>query len=632
MKTRRRKWGAELDADGVAHFRVHAPGRSSVEVVLGEGPAARVVALAPEEDDTGAWSGVVPDARAGALYRYRLAGETEDLPDPASRFQPQGPFGPSELVDHRFEWTDAEFPGVPPRGRVLYELHLGTFTPEGTWDAARAHLSDLARLGVTVVELMPINQFAGARGWGYDGVLWYAPSHQYGRPDDARRFVDDAHRLGLCVILDVVYNHLGAVGNVLHRYSPRYMSKVATEWGDALNFDDGPSPPMRELALENVAYWVDEFHFDGFRFDATHSIWDKTDPHIVKEATAVARAAAGGKKLYVIAENETQDARIARPVDRGGLGLDALWNDDFHHTSQVALTRHREGYFSDYEGLAREFVACVRYGYLYQGQRYCWQDKNRGRSTRGLPPRAFINYIENHDQIANYGLGERLWSRSAPGRLRALTALMLLGPGTPLLFQGQEWWASARFNYFVDFDPQMNGLVKTGRADFLQQFPRFKSPEARDRFPDPSAVETFASSRLDWAERASPMHARVLALHRDLLELRREDPTLRREGEDGVVVDGAALSDDAFVIRFFGAPSEGGEDRLLLVNLGRDLEPRSLAEPLVAPPDGSRWRTAWSSDDPRYGGQGVREARQARDLFLPGAAAVLLVPVSQEAA
>jgi maltooligosyltrehalose trehalohydrolase len=268
----------------------------------------------------------------------------------------------------------------------------------------------------------------------------------------------------------------------------------------------------------------------------------------------------------------------------------------------------------------------VRHGFLFQGQRYRWQDRNRGTTTRGLPPRTFIHFLENHDQVANYGLGDRVWTRVAPGRLRALTTLLLLGPATPLLFQGQEWNATARFAYFVDFEPQMAAQVKAGRAGFLQQFPRYATPAARDRFPDPGALETFAACRLDWHEREAPPHARALALHRDLLELRREDPTLRREGEDGVVVDAATLSDQAFVVRYFGVERAGGEDRLLLVNLGRDLEPASLAEPLVAPPLDMRWRTAWSTDDPRYGGRGVRGPRGGRDLYLPGDAAVLLVP------
>lgn len=625
MNGRRRAWGAELDPRGGAHFRVFAPGRRSVDVVIGDGATLRTIPLAPEER-AGAWSTYVPGVSAGQLYRYRLAGQDELLADPCSRFQPEGVLGPSEIVDPTFAWTDAEFRGIPRRGRVVYEMHIGTFTAGGTWEAARAHLPDLAQLGVTVLEIMPVNAFSGARGWGYDGVFWYAPQHEYGRPDDMRRFIDDAHRLGLGVILDVVYNHLGAVGNVLPRFAADYIAKTASDWGDALNYDQGEAPPMREVVTENAAYWVDEFHVDGFRFDATHAIADTSRPHIIAEATAVARATAGKKKLYCVAENEPQDASIVRPPSEGGQGLDAIWNDDFHHTALVALTGHREAYFSDYTGWAREFVACVRHGFLYQGQFYRWQHKNRGTSTHGLPPRAFVVCLENHDQVANYGLGERLWTRVAPGRMRALTALMLLAPQTPMLFQGQEWNTTARFAFFADFDPQMTAVVKTGRAAFLQQFPRYASPGSRDRFHDPCARETFDMCRLDWSEREHLVHARALSLHRDLLELRREDTTLKREGEDGSSVDGAALSETTLVIRYFGVDRAGSEDRLLIVNLGFDQAPESLAEPLVAPPVGMRWRTAWSSDDPRYGGGGVRGAPEGHDFFLPGEAAVLLMP------
>jgi len=624
VSARRRAFGAEADDHGGAHFRVYAPGRARVDVVLGDGASARTVALAAEGAG-GTWSGTVEDVRPGARYRYRLAGEDAPLPDPASRFQPDGVFGASEVVDPTFRWTDAGWVGVPRRGRVIYELHVGTFTTEGTWDAARARLPELARLGVTVVELMPVGEFAGDRGWGYDGVFWFAPHHCYGRPDELRRFVDDAHRLGLGVILDVVYNHLGGVGNVLPRFAPTYMSREKTEWGDGLNFDAG-ARPMRTLVLENVAYWIDEFHLDGYRFDATQAIVDTSSPHVLAEAAAVARRTAGGKAVYLVAENEPQDTRLVRAESDGGHGLDALWNDDFHHAALVALTGHREAYFTDYAGLARELVACVRHGFLFQGQRYEWQKKPRGTSTRGLPSRAFVAFLENHDQVANYGLGARTWKRAAPGRLRALTALTLLGPATPLLFQGQEWNATARFAYFADLETQLAGQVRAGRAEFLHQFLRYAALDARDRFPDPSAPETFASCRLDWRERDVPTHARALALHRDLLELRRDDPTLCREGEDGVTVDAAALGDEAFVIRYFGADAAGGGDRLLLVNLGRDLEPASLAEPLIAPPAHMTWRVAWSTDDPRYGGEGVRGPRAGRDLFLPGEAAALLVP------
>jgi maltooligosyltrehalose trehalohydrolase len=624
VKARRRAWGAELDRRGVS-FRVFAPGRTSVEVVVEDGPERRAFPLEPDRE-AGAWSSHVAGLGAGGRYRYRLAGEAEPLPDPASRFQPNGVLGPSEVVDPTFAWTDGDFPGIGGRGRVVYELHVGTFTAEGTWQAARARLPELARLGITVVELMPVGEFTGAHGWGYDGVFWFAPFHEYGRPEEMRQFVDDAHRFGLGVILDVVYNHLGDVGNVLPRYSPDYMGKTVNEWGAGLSFDEGPASPMRELVKENAGYWVDEFHLDGFRFDATQTIVDRSEPHILVEAAAAARAAAGEKTLYLVAENEPQESRIVRPLAAGGYGLDALWNDDMHHAALVALTSHREGYFMDYLGDARELAACVRHGFLFQGQRYRWQHKRRGQSTRGLPPRSFVAFLENHDQLANEGLGERLWPRVAPGQLRALTALLLLAPWTPLLFQGQEWNATARFPYFADHERDRAAIVKDGRAKFLQQFPRHSRPDERDRFPDPGSPETFASAKLDWSEREAPAHARAFALHRDLLELRHGDGTIRREGEDGVTVDASAVTDAVLVVRYFGVEADGSADRLLVVNLASDFEPVSLSEPLAAPPEGHGWRLTWSSEDPRYGGAGARGPLEGRDFFAAGGAAALLTP------
>jgi maltooligosyltrehalose trehalohydrolase len=622
VKGRRRAFGAELDARGVS-FRVFAPGRAGVDVVVDDGRQARVLPLEPD-DERGAWSGHAEGVRAGARYRYRLAGEPEPLPDPTSRFQPEGVAGPSEVIDPAFAWTDADFPGIGPRGRVVYELHIGTFTPEGTWQAARARLPELARLGVSVLEVMPVAEFAGARGWGYDAVFWHAPYHHYGRPEDMRRFVDEAHRYGLGVILDVVYNHLGIVGNVLPRYSPDYMSQAPNEWGGGLAFDETEARPIRGLVMDNVAYWIDEFHVDGYRFDAIQGINDRSRPHILAEAVAAAREAGGNKILYLVGEDEPQDSRLLRPLEAGGAGLDTLWNDDLHHAARVAITGHREAYFMDYTGTARELAACVRHGFLFQGQRTRWHGRRRGHGTRGLPPRAFVTFLENHDQIANEGLGERMWPRVSPGRLRALKALLLLAPWTPLLFQGEEWNATARFAYFADHDPEQAALVKAGRARQLQQFPRHAGADERDRFPDPGAPETFAACKLDWSERSAPAHARAYALHRDLLELRHGDPTLRREGTDGVVVDAAALSEALLVVRWFGVEEDGASDRLLLLNLGADLEPRSVSEPLVAPPRDYRWRLTWSSDHTRYGGAGARGPREDRELFAAGEAAVFL--------
>jgi maltooligosyltrehalose trehalohydrolase len=626
---RRRAWGAELDGRGVS-FRVFAPGRTAVEVVVEDRAERHAFALAPDHEP-GAWVGRVPGLGAGARYRYRLAGEPAALPDPASRFQPEGIAGPSEVIDPAFAWTDGDFPGIGARGRVVYELHVGTFTHEGTWQSARARLPELARLGVTVVEVMPVAEFAGAHGWGYDAVFWFAPYHRYGRPEDMRRFVDDAHRYGLGVILDVVYNHLGMVGNVLPRFSPDYMSAEPSEWGAGISFDGPHSRPMRAFVKENVASWIEEFHVDGYRFDATQGISDRSRPDILTEAVAVAREAAREKTVYLAGENEPQDSRLARPAEAGGAGLDALWNDDFHHAARVALTGRREAYFVDYAGVARELAACVRRGYLFQGQPTRWHGgKRRGHSTRGLPPRAFVCFLENHDQIANEGLGERLWPRVAPGRLRALTALLLLGPWTPLLFQGEEWNATARFAYFADHEPAHAAEVKAGRASSLQQFARHAGAGERDRFPDPGAPETFAAAKLDWGERETPAAARAFALHRDLLELRHGDSTLRREGEDGVTVDAVALTNAVLVVRYFGVEDDGSSDRLLLVNLAADLEPRSVSEPLVAAPRGQRWRLAWSSDDPRYGGPGARGPQRDRALFAPGDAAVLLAATRGE--
>jgi maltooligosyltrehalose trehalohydrolase len=631
LRPRRRAFGAEPDEHGVS-FRVFAPGRTAVDVLVEAGRETRIFPLEPE-GDRGAWAARVAGLGKGARYRYRLGGEPEPLPDPASRFQPAGVGGPSEVVDPAFAWTDGGFPGVGARGRVVYELHVGTFTAEGTWEAARARLPELTRLGVSVVELMPVAEFAGVRGWGYDGVFWFAPYHVYGQPDDLRRFVDEAHRHGLAVILDVVYNHLGDVGNVLPRFSSQYVGNAASEWGAGLSFDEPTSGPMRDLVKENVAYWIDEFHVDGYRFDATQAIVDRSRPHILEEAVAAARASAPGKRLYLVAENEPQDSRLVHAPAHGGAGLDALWNDDLHHAATVALTGHREAYFMDYTGTARELVACVRHGFLFQGQRYRWHERARGHSTRGLPSRAFVVFLENHDQVANEGLGERLSSRVAPGRLRALTALLLLAPWTPLLFQGQEWSATARFAYFADHAPERAALVKAGRATELQRFPRHGGEGERDRLPDPNAPETFAACKLDWNERERPAHARAFALHRDLLDLRRADPTLRREGEDGVTVDAAALDAHALVVRYFGADDDGTGDRLLVVNLGADLEPASLSEPLTAPPNGFGWRLAWSSEDPRYGGAGGRGPRPGRGFYAPGEAAALLeaVPVTESA-
>jgi maltooligosyltrehalose trehalohydrolase len=614
--SRRLPVGAEIVERRGVHFRVWAPRAQSVEAVLDDGQAVPLLA-----EPEGYHAGLVEAAAAGIRYRFRLDGGGRLLPDPASRYQPDGPHGASCVIDPAtFPWTDAAWPGVRLPGQVIYEMHVGTFTREGTWDAAVRELPELARVGITVIELMPVSDFPGRFGWGYDGVDLFAPTRLYGAPDDFRRFVDGAHALGLGVILDVVYNHVGPDGNYLKEFSDHYFTdRYTNEWGEAINFDGEASGPVREFVLANAAHWIDEYHLDGLRLDATQQIHDASDEHIVTAIGRRVRAAAGGRATLVVAENEPQDVRLVRPLAAGGHGLDAVWNDDFHHAAVVALTGITAAYYSDYRGTPQEFVSAVKWGFLYQGQRYRWQKKRRGSSTVGVPPAAFVTFIQNHDQIANSARGHRRHLLTSPGRYKAMTALMLLGPGTPMLFQGQEFGASAPFLYFADHRPELARLVRKGRLEFLRQFPALAAPEMRGQLADPADPATFERSKLDLTERER--HAEAYALHRDLLALRREDTVFAAQRPGGV--DGAVLGDAAFVLRYFDG---GGRDRLLVVNLGRELTLDPAPEPLLAPPAGARWQVRWSSEDPRYGGIGTPAVEGDEGWHFPGESAVVLRP------
>ena len=625
MERRRRRLpiGAELHDDGV-DFRVWAPAVKTVELMLEAGPGSPSAhKLAPEGD--GYFSATVARAGAGTRYRLRPGDAERGLPDPASRFQPEGPHGPSEVVDPRaFTWTDAGWRGVPLAGQVIYEMHIGTFTREGTWAAAERELPELAAAGLTLLEVMPVAEFAGRFGWGYDGVDLFAPTRLYGSPDDFRRFVDRAHALGLGVILDVVYNHLGPDGNYLKAFSPDYFTdRYQNEWGEAMNFDGPNAAGVREFFVTNAGYWIDEFHLDGLRLDATQQMFDASPEHILAVIVRRAReAAGGGRATLVIAENEPQHVRLLRAPEAGGYGCDAAWNDDFHHSAQVALTGRRDAYYSDYRGTPQELVSAVTRGYLYQGQRSSWQGKRRGTSARGCARSRFVAYVQNHDQVANSARGERLHMLTSPGRYRAMVALLLLGPATPLLFQGQEFCASTPFLFFADHTPGLAALVRSGRADFLAQFPGIATPTMRAGLPDPADPRTFERCVLDPSERTR--HREAYALHRDLLRLRREDPVFRAQGAHGV--EGAVLAPEALVLRFHGVD---GDDRLVLVNLGVDLTLEPVAEPLLAPPEGRRWRTSWSSEDPRYGGGGIAPDAE-KGWRLIGHSASILTPVEDD--
>ncbi|HEV2845967.1 MAG TPA: malto-oligosyltrehalose trehalohydrolase, partial [Thermoanaerobaculia bacterium] len=575
---RRLPIGAEVTPEGV-HFRVWAPRRERVEVVF-EG-SGRAVELTAEKG--GYFSGLAKGIGAGALYRFRLDGG-DAFPDPASRFQPEGPHGPSQVIDpSTFEWSDQDWRGVTRDGQVLYEMHIGTFTREGTWEAAERELPELADLGITVLEVMPVAEFPGRFGWGYDGVDLFAPYHRYGGPDDFRRFVDRAHAAGIGVILDVVYNHLGPDGNYLKQFAESYFTgRYKNDWGEAINFDGEDAGPVRELFLANAGYWIEELHLDGLRLDATQDVKDSSEDHILAAVARRVREAAGKRSVFLVAENEPQETHLVRPPEEGGWGLDALWNDDFHHSTQVALTGRNEAYYKDYKGSPQEMISLVKHGFLYQGQRYAWQEKRRGTSALGLPLAVFVNYLQNHDQVANSARGDRCQKLAAPGVFRAITALLLLGPSTPMLFQGQELCASSPFLYFADHNPELAAAVRKGRLEFLSQFPSIAQPETQAGVPDPASPETFERCKLDLTERQR--HATCYAMHRDLLRLRREDPVFREQGKGHL--DGAVLAPEAFVLRFFGRDAG---DRLLVVNLGTDLDLEPAPEPLLAPLTGLRW-------------------------------------------
>lgn len=618
MSARRRlPIGAELLPGGGVEFRIWAPKHQQVAVLLRD--TTQPTPLTAEAD--GYHSGIVKSAVAGSQYWYVVDGQR--FPDPASRFQPEGSHGPSQVIDPtQFAWTDQAWPGCKLRGQVIYEMHIGTFTPEGTFASAIERLPYLKATGITLLEVMPVAEFPGRFGWGYDGTYFFAPTRLYGEPDDFRRFVNEAHRLGLGVILDVVYNHFGPDGNYAGVYSDHYFSKKHdNEWGDAINFDAEHCGPVREFMAKNAGYWVDEFHLDGLRLDATQQIFDDSPEHILTVIGQEVRAAAKGRATLIVNENERQEARLVRDVARGGCGLDAIWNDDFHHCARVAVTGHSEAYFTDYKGCAQELISALKWGFLYQGQRYKWQKARRGHYALDLTPPQFITFIQNHDQIANSGTGERLHQLASIDQYKAITALLLLGPNTPMLFQGQEFAASAPFLFFADQKPELNVLIREGRLKFLSQFPSLATDEMRTKLPDPGSEETFRRCVLDWTEVET--NREMYQLHCDLLRLRREDSAFRGQNRDRF--DGAVLSTDVLVLRFFG---EEIDDRLLLVNLGRDLILDPAPEPLLAPPPEKEWDVLWSSEDPAYGGRGTPPLdTEEFNWRIPAMAAVVMKPV-----
>jgi maltooligosyltrehalose trehalohydrolase len=618
-RERRYPIGAELIGENKTNFRVWAPKARQIDVAVEDSSSSKRGFHALTSEAGGYFSGTVK-VGSGTRYRFRVNTDENCYPDPASRFQPDGPHGSSCVVDPgTFRWADSNWPGVTLQGQVIYEMHIGTFTKEGTWRAATQQLEELARIGITVIEMMPVADFPGQFGWGYDGVNLFAPCHLYGKPDDLRAFIDRAHSLHMGVLLDVVYNHFGPDGNYLGMFSDDYLVREKeNEWGNAINFDGPNSQPVREFFTTNGRYWIEEFHFDGFRFDATHAIRDESIEYMICAVGRAAREAAGVRSIILVAENDLQEAKMALPSSKGGDDLDGMWNDDFHHSAVVALTGRNQAYFADYSGAPQEFVSAAKHGFLYQGQALSWRKVLRGTPASGIAPEAFVCFLENHDQIANTGTGQRLRFQTSPDRYRAMTALLLLGPWTPLLFQGEEFGASSPFLFFADIgDASVRDAIHKGRAEWLAPFLSLPEKETLNRIPAPDDPNAFVQCKLDFTERQK--NRELYDLHIDLLKLRREDSRFRQQSFGGI--DGAVLGPASFVLRYF---SKENDDRLLLVNFGENQVLRPASEPLLAPPLDHKWEPLWTSNSPRYGGPGEMAVAIHEEWFLPAESTVAL--------
>jgi maltooligosyltrehalose trehalohydrolase len=529
--------GAWPESDGV-RFRVWAPASQTVEVeVLAHGGDSRLIAL--QRDDAGMFSAHAAGIGAGTRYRYRLNGQ-QAYPDVASRYQPEGVHGPSEVIDSAaFPWSDDDWKGIDLRDVIVYELHTGAFSPEGNFEGAAKRIASLRELGVSAVELMPVGDFPGARNWGYDGVSLFAPARCYGHPDDLRRLVNAVHAQGLAVFLDVVYNHLGPDGNYLGAFSPYYFTeRHQTPWGPAINFDGEHSQLVRQFFIENALYWLHEFHIDGLRLDATHAIADDSPRHFLAELSERVHEsfAAAKRRPLLIAEDSRNLARMMKPVAEGGWGMDAVWADDLHHQVRRALAGDRDGYFQDYSGSTEDIAATIRKGWFYCGQKSVFLGRSRGSDPAGLAPEQFVVCIQNHDQAGNRAFGDRLHHKLDLAAYRAASALLLSCPQTPLLFMGQEWAASSPFQFFTDHHEGLGKLVTEGRRREFKRFQAFSDPRTREAIPDPQALETFLDSRLKWDERDADSHAATLRLYQALLRLRRSEPALggRPSGGDAL--------------------------------------------------------------------------------------------------
>jgi maltooligosyltrehalose trehalohydrolase len=588
--------GAQPVAGGT-RFTVPSPEARSVEVSVGRlGEEASWRPL--ERLDDGTWSVLVPGAVAGGRYLFRVDGGPA-WPDPASRFQPDGVHAASQIIDPAaYQWQSKEWTGIAREDAVIYELHVGTFTPEGTFAAARLKLPWLKALGVTAVQLMPIADFPGRSNWGYDGVALFAPARCYGHPDQLRAFVDHAHQLGLAVYLDVVYNHLGPDGAYMAAYLPRVFStRHSSPWGRGLNFDEEGSALLRRYFIENAVHWVVEYRIDGLRFDATHAIVDDSPRHVLAEVTAEVRQAARGRHVQLIAEDNRNLASMMRPPEQGGLGFDAAWADDFHHQMRRLLAGDADGYYADFTGRIGDVAATLRQGWFFRGQYSGYQQGLRGSPPEELPYSSFVIAIQNHDQVGNRAFGERLHHQIDAAAYRAASTLLLLAPETPLMFMGQEWAAGAPFLFFTDHEPALGKLVTEGRRKEFQRFESFSRPDAVATIPDPQHVSTFERSRLNWDESLLTPHSFVAQLYRAILALRRQWQTGHARRDQVTVTPvppfGIAMvfRNDPTTVRALAVWLQGAG------SVGIDLPPAPSASPGSEEPE---WRVVLTTESAKH--------------------------------
>ncbi len=608
--------GAVRSKDGRCRFRLWAPLSERVELHI-VAPNDIVVSMGPTQ--RGYHSAVVEGLEPGAQYKYRLANGRE-FPDPVSRYQPEGVHGPSEVVDSAFPWTDRQWFGLPIEKYVIYELHVGTFAPEGTFEAVIPYLDELSGVGITAIEIMPVAQFPGHRNWGYDGVYPFAVQNSYGGPSGLKKLVNAIHARGLAAILDVVYNHIGPEGNYLSQFAPYFTDQYKTPWGSALNFDDAHSDEVRHFFISNAIEWISDYHFDALRLDAVHAILDHSALNFLEQLGDAVHSQGTflNRRVYVIAESALNDTRVIRPHDLGGYGLDAQWNDDFHHSLHTLLTTEREGYyvdFGDFQHMAQAFSE----GFVYSGRYSVTRGRRHGNSSRGVPSVKFVVFAQNHDQIGNRMMGERLGQLVSLEAVKLASAVVLLSPFVPLLFMGDEYGETAPFQYFVSHsDPSLIEAVRKGRREEFAAFQWKGEP------PDPQNEATFSSSKLNHLLKKDPLHKALLEFHKEVLALRRSVPALYSLSKDQM--DVISLEEE----RILAVRRWNGDSEILAVFNFNERRPQSLQNI----PCGV-WRKRLDSSDSRWAGKGamvpdLMDATQIRSITVQPHGVVLFEKEPQD--